>query len=179
MLKKSAVDMKQRRKLSAEFKVKVALAALREDKTLAQLCAEFQGRSSQVTEWKRLLVRRAAAAFAGGAGADRQPGTGKLAPAYKIYPYMLRWLAIDRSNHVWVLDAAYIPMGARLCVSRCRWWMCQSSGLAHKTATPLDAHHAVAIIKRTFARFGRPRDCQHRSGHPVHRRGIHAWRART
>ena len=71
--KKSSVAKKQRRKLSAEFKAKVALAALREDKTLAQLCAEFQVHSTQITEWKRLLVERAASAFAGGAGADRQP----------------------------------------------------------------------------------------------------------
>ena len=71
--KKSSVTKKQRRKLSAEFKAKVALAALREDKTLAQLCAEFQVHSTQITEWKRLLVERAAGAFASGAGADRQP----------------------------------------------------------------------------------------------------------
>ena len=71
--KKSSVAKKQRRKLSAEFKAKVALAALREDKTLAQLCAEFQVHSTQITEWKRLLVERAASAFASGAGADRQP----------------------------------------------------------------------------------------------------------
>ena len=54
--KKSSVAKKQRRKLSAEFKAKVALAALREDKTLAQLCAEFQVHSTRITEWKRLLV---------------------------------------------------------------------------------------------------------------------------
>ena len=71
--KKSSVAKKQRRKLSAEFKAKVALAALREDKTLAQLCAEFQVHSTQITESKRLLVERAASAFASGAGADRQP----------------------------------------------------------------------------------------------------------
>ena len=46
--KKSSVAKKQRRKLSAEFKAKVALAALREDKTLAQLCAEFQVHSTQI-----------------------------------------------------------------------------------------------------------------------------------
>ncbi len=69
--KKAAVAKKQRRKLSAEFKAKVALAALREDKTMAQLYAEFQVHSTQITEWKRLLVERAASAFAG--GADRQP----------------------------------------------------------------------------------------------------------
>ena len=71
--KKSDIAKKQRRKLSAEFKVRVALAALREDKTLAQLCAEFQVHSTQITEWRRLLVEQAASAFTSGARADRQP----------------------------------------------------------------------------------------------------------
>ena len=71
--KKSSVAKKQRRKLSAEFKAKVALAALREDKTLAQLCAEFQVHSTQISDWKRLLIERAAGAFASGARSDRQP----------------------------------------------------------------------------------------------------------
>lgn len=61
--KKSSVAKKQRPKLSVEFKAKVALAALRDDKTLAQLCAEFQVHSTQITVWKRLLVERAAAAY--------------------------------------------------------------------------------------------------------------------
>ena len=71
--KKSSVAKKQRRKLSAEFKATVAFASLRKDKTLAQLFAEFQVHSTQITESKRLLVERAAGVFAGGAGADRQP----------------------------------------------------------------------------------------------------------
>ncbi|TAG43891.1 MAG: hypothetical protein EAZ30_17710 [Betaproteobacteria bacterium] len=40
---------------------------------MAQLCAEFQVHSTQLTEWKRLLVARAAVAFTGGAGADIEP----------------------------------------------------------------------------------------------------------
>ena len=52
--KKSSVAEKQRRKLSAEFKAKVALAALREDKRLAQHCAEFQVHCTQITEWEEI-----------------------------------------------------------------------------------------------------------------------------
>jgi putative transposase len=39
-----------------------------------------------------------------------QPGTSKRAPGHKIYPYLLRTLAITRPNQVWALDTTYIPM---------------------------------------------------------------------
>ena len=44
--KKSDVARQQRRKLRPELKAKVALAALRENQTLAQLCAEFKVHST-------------------------------------------------------------------------------------------------------------------------------------
>ena len=40
--KKSQVTKKRRRKLTVEFKERVALAALREDKTMVELSAQFQ-----------------------------------------------------------------------------------------------------------------------------------------
>ena len=39
-----------------------------------------------------------------------QPGTSKRHPGHKIYPYLLRQLAITRANQVWALDTTYIPM---------------------------------------------------------------------
>ena len=42
LTKKATAAKRQRRKLTADFKVKVALAALREDKTLAELCKQFE-----------------------------------------------------------------------------------------------------------------------------------------
>ena len=39
-----------------------------------------------------------------------QPSTSKRTPGHKIYPYLLRKLAIKRSNQVWALDTTYIPM---------------------------------------------------------------------
>jgi len=40
----------------------------------------------------------------------RRPNTSKPAPGHRIYPYLLRGLAIDRPNHVWATDITYIPM---------------------------------------------------------------------
>jgi transposase-like protein len=43
----------KRRQFSAEFKARVVRAALREDKTLAQLASEFDVHPNPITEWKR------------------------------------------------------------------------------------------------------------------------------
>ena len=65
LLKKLTAARKQRRKLTAEFKAKVALAALREDKTMAELCAQFEVHPNQIGEWKKQLVSRATEVFGG------------------------------------------------------------------------------------------------------------------
>ena len=45
-----------RKSYDKEFKVKVALAAIRDDKTIAQLASEYGVHTNQVSEWKRLVL---------------------------------------------------------------------------------------------------------------------------
>lgn len=40
----------------------------------------------------------------------QRPRTSRPAPEHRIYPYLLRGLAIERVNQVWAADITYIPM---------------------------------------------------------------------
>ena len=70
MKKIKASGRRTRRVFSSEFKAKVALAALREDRTLAQLCQHFELHPNQIMDWKKQLLARAADVFDGGKVAD-------------------------------------------------------------------------------------------------------------
>ena len=45
----------RRRNHSGKFKVKVALAAIKGDRTKAELASEFEVHPSQITQWKKQL----------------------------------------------------------------------------------------------------------------------------
>lgn len=57
---------RKRRNHSAEFKAKVALAALREDRTLAELAQQYDVHPNQIQNWKRQLVDSAGDVFSRG-----------------------------------------------------------------------------------------------------------------
>jgi len=56
---------KTRRNHGATFKAQVALAAVKGDKTLAELAEQFSVHPTQITEWKQQLLTRAADVFGG------------------------------------------------------------------------------------------------------------------
>ena len=57
---------RKRRILGDKFKAKVALSAIRGDKTLAELASRFKVHGNQVSAWKRLVLERAAELFEDG-----------------------------------------------------------------------------------------------------------------
>ena len=54
-----------RRNHGATFKAQVALAAVKGDKTLAELAEQFHVHPTQITKWKQPLLARAADVFGG------------------------------------------------------------------------------------------------------------------
>jgi transposase len=56
---------RKRRNHSPAFKARVALAAMKGDKTLAELAQQYDVHPNQITDWKAQLLERAAQVFDG------------------------------------------------------------------------------------------------------------------
>lgn len=61
---------KPRRNHNAAFKARIALEAIRGEKTVAEIAAHHQVHPNQVTTWKMQLLQNAAAVFGGTALAE-------------------------------------------------------------------------------------------------------------
>lgn len=58
--------MTTRRKFTSKFKTKVALAAIKEQDTLAELAQKFDLHPNQISQWKREFLTNAETIFASG-----------------------------------------------------------------------------------------------------------------
>ena len=67
-----------RRNHSPAFKAKVALEAIKGDKTLSELAQQFEVHANQIVQWKKELLNRANELFEKGKRKDDGPDIGEL-----------------------------------------------------------------------------------------------------
>ena len=72
-----------RRKHSPEFKASVALEALKDEQTVAELAHRFEVHPSQVRKWKKALSEGAAGIFGGDADQSRKDREALTARLYQ------------------------------------------------------------------------------------------------
>ena len=72
-----------RKKHNAGFKAKVALAAVRGDRTIGELASEFGVHPNQIYNWKKQLLDGAASVFEGGSAVVGTASEGQSLPSRK------------------------------------------------------------------------------------------------
>jgi putative transposase len=84
------------------------------------------------------------------------PNTSKKHPQHRIYPYLLRKLAITRPNHVWCSDITYIPVkNGFLYLVAIKDWATRKV-LTWRLSNTLDASFCVEALEEAIARYGKP-----------------------
>jgi putative transposase len=86
----------------------------------------------------------------------RKPNTSKPAPGHKIYPYLLRGLAITRLNQVWSTDITYIPMarGFVYLAAVVDWF--SRRVLAWRVSITMDTSFCIEALDEAIEKHGRP-----------------------
>jgi transposase-like protein len=77
------VHMAKRRRIEAGVKAKVALAAVRGDRTMSQLVSAFGVHTTQVGQWKKRLLEGATELFSDGRRRDAQEQDALVADLYE------------------------------------------------------------------------------------------------
>jgi len=86
----------------------------------------------------------------------RRPNTSKPAPGHKIYPYLLRGLAVERPNQVWAMDITYIPMarGFVYLAAVVDWFTRRV--LSWRLSITMEVEFCLEAVEEALARHGRP-----------------------
>ena len=86
----------------------------------------------------------------------RRPRTTKPEPGHKIYPYLLRGMAVTRPNQVWAMDITYIPMarGFVYLAAVLDWF--SRRVLSWRLSITMEAAFCVEALEDALARHGKP-----------------------
>jgi len=86
----------------------------------------------------------------------RRPNTSKPAPGHKIYPYLLRKLAVTRANQVWAMDITYIPMarGFVYLAAVVDWFTRRV--LSWRLSITLEVNFCIEAVEEAMAKYGTP-----------------------
>ena len=86
----------------------------------------------------------------------RKPNTSKPAPGHKIYPYLLRKVAVTRPNQVWAMNITYIPMarGFVYLTAVVDWF--SRRVLSWRLSINIDASFCIEAVEEALGRYGRP-----------------------
>ena len=84
------------------------------------------------------------------------PKTSAPHPAHRIYPYLLRNVAVDRPDHVWCADITYIPVrrGFLYLVAIMDW--ATRHVLAWRLSNTMDARFCIEALNEALADYGKP-----------------------
>jgi len=86
----------------------------------------------------------------------RRPNTSKPAPGHKIYPYLLRKLAVTRPNQVWAMDITYIPMarGFVYLAAVVDWFTRRV--LSWRLSITLETAFCIEAVQEALSRYDKP-----------------------
>ena len=86
----------------------------------------------------------------------QRPRTTVPHPEHRVFPYLLRDLAVDRPNQVWCADLTYIPMrrGFLYLVAVMDW--ATRKVLSWRVSNTMDVEFCIEALEEALARFGRP-----------------------
>ena len=86
----------------------------------------------------------------------RRPHTTKPEPGHKIYPYLLRGMAITRPDHVWAMDITYIPMARGFVYLAVVLDWFSRRVLSWRVSITMEAAFCVETLEDAIARHGKP-----------------------
>ncbi len=84
------------------------------------------------------------------------PRTSAPHPAHRVYPYLLKGMAIERPNQVWCADITYIPVqrGFLYLVAIMDW--ATRKVLAWRLSNTMDVGFCLEALDEAMARYGKP-----------------------